>query len=94
MIHLYGKYLDRSAVQFEAYRQVNGARIQEAQLAVRLNNSRLLHARAYVRPDLLEDLQEIIQRDTGFSRALRETANAITEELNLKVRLPDLQYGF
>ena len=84
MIHVYGKYMDRSMVQFEAYRQVNGARIQEAQLALRLNNSRLLHARAYLRPDLMEDLQEMLHKDTGLMRALSEISSAVSEELRLK----------
>ena len=72
-------------VQFEAYRQVNGARIQEAQLALRLNNSRLLHARAYLRPDLMEDLQEMLQKDTGLFRTLSEISNVVSDELRLKV---------
>ena len=71
-------------VQFEAYRQVNGARIQEAQLALRLNNSRLLHARAYLRPDLMEDLQEMLQKDTGLFRALSEISSVVSDELRLK----------
>ncbi len=84
MIHVYGKYMDRSMVQFEAYRQVNGARIQEAQLAVRLNNSQLLHARAYLRPDLMQDLQTVLEQDTGFLRAVRRSSQAVSEELSLK----------
>ena len=84
MIHVYGKYMDRSMVQFEAYRQVNGARIQEAQLALRLNNSRLLHARAYLRPDLVQDLQEILHKDTGLMRAVSEISSAVSDELRLK----------
>ena len=78
--------MDRSMVQFEAYRQVNGARIQEAQLALRLNNSRLLHARAYLRPDLMEDIQEMLHKDTGLMRAFSEISDAVSEELSLKAR--------
>ena len=74
MIHVYGKYKDASTVQFEAYRKEAGTRVQEAQLAFRLNNSRLLHARAYLRPEPYSELSELLNQEYGISEFTREVS--------------------
>ena len=54
---MYAKYLSSSTAQFEAYRRISGSKIIDTQLAVRLNNSRLIHGRAYFRPEVVSDIK-------------------------------------
>ena len=57
VFHVTGRYVDPSHITLEAYRQQDGERIQEAELALHLNNSKLLTARAYLRPDIVTDIK-------------------------------------
>ena len=56
---LFRAYLvfEPSNAEFKAYRQIDGVEIPEAILAVRLNNSRLVHGRLHVRPDIMDDIE-------------------------------------
>lgn len=56
-MRMYAKYISVSTVQFEAYRQTGNNKIIDSQLALRLNNSRLIHGRAYFRPESASEIQ-------------------------------------
>ncbi len=54
---MYGKYLDPSTVQIEAYRQKQGARVQDSDLSLKLSNGNILNARTYFNPEIISDIK-------------------------------------
>ena len=55
--HVNAKYVNSSAVAAEVFHVVNRVKVSDAMVAVRLNNSNLLHSRLYWRPTALVDLR-------------------------------------
>ena len=55
--HINAKYDNSSAVSAEVFHVVNRQRITDALVAMRLNNSHLLHNRIHWRPSMINDLK-------------------------------------
>ena len=56
-LHVSAGYVNSSAVAAEVFRVTNGIRETDALVALRLNNSRLLHSRLHWRPNMIQDLK-------------------------------------
>ena len=55
--HASAKYVNSSAVAAEVFHVVNRVKVSDATVALRLNNSNLLHSRLHWRPTALLDLK-------------------------------------
>lgn len=55
--HINAKYVNSTAVQAEMYHVTNRARITDALVTARLNNTHLFHSRLHWRPEIMQDLQ-------------------------------------
>lgn len=55
--HISAKYVNSSAVNTEIYHVVNRQRVTDILMAVRLNNSHLLHGRLHWRPEMMDDIR-------------------------------------
>eukprot|EP00920_Eleutheroschizon_duboscqi_P012335 GHVT01029474.1.p1 GENE.GHVT01029474.1~~GHVT01029474.1.p1 ORF type:complete len:2008 (+),score=229.68 GHVT01029474.1:1639-7662(+) len=83
--HIYAKYMNPSTIQMEAYHTESGNKIVDGVLSVRLNNSRLLHSRAHVRPTILEDLKMLLNKARSHDfNWIDATSQAIAKELRYK----------
>ena len=52
-----GKYSEPATLQLEAYREEYGRKVRESEVSVSLNSNNLVRAKAYLNPDLYDDLQ-------------------------------------
>ncbi|XP_046338509.2 uncharacterized protein LOC124119888 [Haliotis rufescens] len=62
MIHVDARYVNSSAMQAGVYHQENSSRVSDSIVALRLNTSRLLHARISWRPQMIADVQAYLTR--------------------------------
>ena len=56
-LHLTAGYVNSSAIAAEIFRITRNVEVTDVLVAIRLNNSQLLHNRLYWRPELLGDLK-------------------------------------
>ena len=55
-LHVYGRYLDPSSIMLEAYHETTGTHVQDSQMSLRLTDSNVLNARAFIRPQIVDDV--------------------------------------
>jgi hypothetical protein len=90
--HFDAKYVNSSALSAEMYHVVNRQRVTDVLTTVHLNNSHLLHSRIHWRPNMMHDLQNVLNRKAAayknrLSTFVRIASNDINYEMLQKYSL-------
>ena len=85
--HMYGKYIDPSSMMIEAYREIQGSRVQDTQMSLRLSESNVLNARAFFRPHIIDDLKALFSGNSGMGEMTADIVEAMTVEIDQKMSL-------
>lgn len=88
-LHISAGYVNSSAMKAEVFRMVNGFKVTDALLTLRLNTSRLLHSRLHWRPEMFSDIQEYQEKKSRdysnrINRAIENMLDALTKEITHK----------
>lgn len=82
-LHVYAKYLDPSHLSMKIYHTARGEDVDDAELSLRLSDGRLLRARAYLRPEIIDDIK-YSARGQYDSRILEKAMRELSEEWQMK----------
>jgi len=86
-MHVYGKYVDPSSIMIEAYRENQGTRVQDSQMSLRLTDNHIVNARAFFRPQIIDELKNLLSTNTELGAAVSQLSSVITDEYNEKTAL-------
>ncbi|CAH1772638.1 unnamed protein product [Owenia fusiformis] len=88
MLHIYGKYLPKKAIELEAYRLVDGTRRSDSLMKTKLSSSHLLSSRLTWNPDFFSEVKEAINaRRPEIMESLQDMKESFSSEMSQRKRL-------